>query len=89
MPLVLIAGATGYLGNFLLAKAKERGFAVRALTRSEQKISQISTQIDDVFVGEATKPATLDGIAQDVDVVVSAIGITRQKDGLTYSVLRC
>ena len=27
----------------------------------------------------------MDGIAQDVDVVVSAIGITRQKDGLTYS----
>ena len=31
-----------------------------------------------------TKPATLEGIARDVDVVISAIGITRQKDGLRY-----
>ena len=39
MPRVLIAGATGYLGGFLLAEAKERGYAVRALTRSERKLA--------------------------------------------------
>jgi uncharacterized protein YbjT (DUF2867 family) len=40
--------------------------------------------IDEVFLGEVTKPETLRGIADDVDVVMSTIGITRQKDGLTY-----
>lgn len=31
-----------------------------------------------------TKSETLNGICKDVDVVISAVGITRQKDGLTY-----
>jgi uncharacterized protein YbjT (DUF2867 family) len=84
MPRVLIAGATGYLGRFLLSEAKGRGFTVRALTRSEQKLSHARPTIDELFVGEVTKPATLRGVAQDVDVVISAIGITRQRDGLRY-----
>ena len=84
MPRVLIAGATGYLGGFLLAEAKARGYAVRALTRSERKLAHARSTKDEVFIGEVTKPATLEGIARDVDVVISAIGITRQKDGLRY-----
>ena len=84
MPKVLVAGATGYLGNFLVAEAKKRGYGVRALARSEQRLSQARAAIDEVFVGEVTKPSTLTGIAQDIDVVISSIGITRQKDGLRY-----
>lgn len=84
MPRVLIAGSTGYLGGFLLSEAMRRGLTVRALTRSEQKLSHVRPPIGEIAVGEVTKPATLKGIAQDVDVVISAIGITRQKDGLRY-----
>jgi uncharacterized protein YbjT (DUF2867 family) len=40
--------------------------------------------INEVFMGEVTRPETLRGIAEDVDVVMSAVGITRQKDGLTF-----
>jgi uncharacterized protein YbjT (DUF2867 family) len=84
MPKVLIAGATGYLGNFLLGESKRRGYTVRALTRTEQKLSHADSEIDEMFVGEVTKPASLKGVASDIDVVISAIGITKQKDGLTY-----
>ncbi len=84
MSRVLIAGSTGYLGHFLLAEAKERGYTVRALSRSEEKLSRAWSTIDEAFIGEVTKPATLNGVARDVDVVISAIGITRQKDGLRY-----
>jgi uncharacterized protein YbjT (DUF2867 family) len=84
MPRVLIAGATGYLGGFLLVEAKKRGHTVRALTRSERRLSRAGASIDEICVGEVTKPETLDGVARDVDVVISAIGITRQRDGLSY-----
>ena len=57
---------------------------MRALTRSEAKLSELRPAIDDVFVGEVTRPETLRGIANSVDVVMSTVGITRQKDGLTY-----
>lgn len=84
MTRVLIAGSTGYLGKFLLSEAKERGFTVRALTRSEQKLSNVLESVDETYIGEVTKPSTLSGVARDVDVVISAIGITRQQDGLRY-----
>jgi hypothetical protein len=47
-------------------------------------LSRAAASDDEKFVGEVTRPETLAGIAQDVDVVISAIGITRQRDGFSY-----
>jgi uncharacterized protein YbjT (DUF2867 family) len=80
----LVAGATGYLGRFLVKTLHEQGHWVRALSRSEEKLSEIRSAIDEVFIGEVTKPETLRGVAENVSVVISAIGVTRQKDGFTY-----
>lgn len=39
----------------------------------------------ETVIGEVTQPETLRGIMADgVDIVVSAVGITRQRDGVTY-----
>lgn len=73
MPRVLIAGATGYLCGFLLAEGKKRGHTVRALTRSEPRLSHAAAYVDEVFVGEVTRPETLEGLARDVDVGVGVI----------------
>lgn len=40
--------------------------------------------VDEVFVGEVTKPETLQWLCDNIDIVFSSIGITRQKDKLTY-----
>jgi hypothetical protein len=37
---------------------------------------------DEVVVAAATDPQTLKGITENVDLVVSALGITRQQDNL-------
>lgn len=81
---VLIAGATGYLGQHLVKAYVEAGYSVRVLVRNREKLKQSSLSNIDVVIGEATDPATLKGCCDDIDVVVSALGITRQKDGLTY-----
>jgi len=80
---VLVAGATGYLGQYLVKELKKRGFWVRILIRREAQ-KQLFTKVDDIFVGEITRPKTLNGITQNIDWVISSVGITRQKDGLTY-----
>jgi len=80
---ILVAGATGYLGHFLVKELKKRGFWVRVLIRKEAQKKWFSN-VDDVFIGEITKPQTLNGITQNIDWVFSTVGITRQKDGLTY-----
>lgn len=92
MQRVLIAGSTGYLGRFVLKEFKERGYWVRALVRNPKKLEQIGPflepavldKADEVFVGEVTKPETLQGLCNNIDIVYSSIGITRQKDKLTY-----
>ncbi len=78
---VLIAGATGYLGRFLCAEYARRGHHVTALVRDTTRTEGLA----DVLVeAEATRPETLGGIMDGVDLVVSALGITRQADGLGY-----
>ena len=77
----LIAGATGYLGKHLVNAAKAAGHHVRAVARSPQNVPDCA---DEVIVAEATDAESLVGICDGVDVVVSALGITRQRDGLSY-----
>ena len=84
MKRALVAGATGYLGNFVVRELKSRGYFVRALARTPGKIDDLKEELDEIHIGEVTQPETLEGICNDIDVVFSSIGITRQKDGLTF-----
>lgn len=90
---VLVAGATGYLGKYVVRAFKEQGYYVRVLTRSKQRLFEpgpftapalTSHDADDIFVGEITKPETLSGMIEDIDLVFSCVGISRQRDGLTF-----
>lgn len=84
MKKVLVAGATGYLGQFMVKAFKAKDYWVRALGRSAVKMAPVEEYADDLFVGEVTDPHSLDGLCDGIDVVFSSVGITRQKDGLTY-----
>ena len=84
MKKVLVAGATGYLGRYVIKELKKQNYYVRALARNAKKIVDLKEYIDDVCEGEVTKPETIMGICDDIDIVFSSIGITKQKDGLTY-----
>ncbi len=79
---VMIAGATGYLGQFLCAEYRRRGWHVSALVRSSNADAPLSA--DAIVTAEATQPVALKGVMQGIDLVVSALGITRQTDGLSY-----
>jgi len=81
---VLVAGATGYLGSFVAKEFKSRGHTVRALARNPRRLDRIRDPVDEVAVGEVTVPDTIQGICDNIDVVFSSIGITKQKDGLTF-----
>ena len=92
MQRVLVAGSTGYLGKFVVREFKDRGYWVRTLARNPRKLEQtgpflepaVIDKVDEVFVGEVTKPETLQGLCDDIVIVFSSVGIARQKDKLTY-----
>jgi uncharacterized protein YbjT (DUF2867 family) len=81
---VLVAGATGYLGGFVVRELARRGCFVRALARSPEKLDSIKDELDEVVAGEVTQPNTLAGICDGIDVVFSSVGITKQKGKLTF-----
>jgi len=80
---VLVAGATGYLGRELVKELKHRGYWVRVIIRSKKQKELVSLA-DEAFIAEVTKPETLLGCMTSIDYVFSTIGITRQKEGMTY-----
>jgi uncharacterized protein YbjT (DUF2867 family) len=84
MKRVLVAGATGYLGRFVAQEFKKRGYFVRALARSATKLDDIRDSIDETIEGEITQPETIARVCGGIDLVFSSVGITRQKDGLTF-----
>ena len=80
---VLVAGATGYLGRFITQELVNRGIDTTIIVRNKNKITIKSPNLK-IIEAQVTQPSTLKGICNNVDVVISSIGITRQKDGLTY-----
>lgn len=84
MKRVLVAGATGYLGGFVAQELKARGHFVRALARSPTKLDSQRETLDEIVEAQVTRPATLEHVCDGIDVVFSSVGITKQKDGLTF-----
>lgn len=82
MKRVLIAGATGYLGRYLCAEYRRRGWHVTAILRKKSAPADLNA--DALIEAEVTLPETLGGALSDIDLVVSALGITRQSDGVGY-----
>lgn len=81
---VLLAGATGYLGGYIAQElASSEHFDTKIIVRNRQKIKFDYSNIE-VVEAEVTKAETLVNLFDGVDVVISTVGITRQKDGLTY-----
>jgi len=71
---VLVIGATGALGKAALRMFKQRGIQTRALAVHEGQALKIRTLADEIWIGDATRPETLTGLCEDVDLVFSALG---------------
>ncbi len=81
---LLIAGATGYLGGYLVREAMARNQRFSAVARHPEKLLQAGLAPEAIETRELTDPASVAGCCTGIDVVMSTVGITRQRDGLTY-----
>ncbi len=84
MKKILIAGSTGYLGKYLVKEAIKRNMETIAVARNLIKLEEFVADNLQKIKADVTNPHTLLDIFKDVDTVISTVGITRQKDGLTY-----
>jgi len=85
MKKVLVAGSTGYIGRYVVQEFKNRGYWVRALVRDPDKIKKPGAHLepalenlaDEFFIGDATRPESIHGVCDGVELVFSSLGMTR------------
>lgn len=88
---VLVAGASGYLGRYVVREFAARGYGVRALTRSREKLAcegpnfepPIAEVVEEFFIGDAADSASLKDACRGVDIVFSCMGLTKPQQGMT------
>ena len=86
MKKILLAGATGYLGRYILDELIRQNIQTRILVRDLKKVDKNERDSETVesIKAEVTNPQTLENLCDGVDTLISTVGITRQKDGLSY-----
>lgn len=85
--MIVVAGATGYVGRHVVATLDAHGYRVRALVRSRPRAESPGTFDAPSLSGHVTEwrivdyrdPSTLRDVCQGAARVVSALGVTRQK----------
>lgn len=75
---VLVAGATGGVGQVLTAKLLEKGYKVRAMSRSEDKVRTLLGEAPNLSVvyGDMRTPSTLPKAVEGVDAICCCTGTT-------------
>jgi uncharacterized protein YbjT (DUF2867 family) len=71
---VLVAGATGALGQLVCTELIARGYRVSALSRSATRAAPLAESGASIVVADALQPATLAELCGDVDIVFSCLG---------------
>ena len=72
MAKILVAGASGQLGKYVARELNLRGYAVRAIARDAGKLASLG--IKEAVTADLTKPETMRGVCDGVDVVISCAG---------------
>lgn len=75
-----VAGATGSCGRAVVSAAKAHGLRVRAIVRDPARLEAVLDRCDEVRIASVTHPETLRGALDGADLLVSALGKTKQKD---------
>lgn len=72
------------MGRHIARELLKRSYLVRALARNPEKLKQDNIETTEVLQAEITQPDSISDCCKNIDVVISTVGITKQKDGLAY-----
>lgn len=85
--MILVNGASGYIGSHIVRQLVDAGETVRAMVHNPERARQ-EGRLDGLPVewvqGDVTRPATLAPALEGVDAVVHTVAIAIEKGGRTY-----
>ncbi len=73
---VLVAGATGGVGQLTVAKLLEKNLPVRVLTRSAEKVQKMFENRVEIAIADLRDPASLPAAMQDITHIICCTGTT-------------
>ncbi|MEQ8975027.1 MAG: SDR family oxidoreductase [Coleofasciculus sp. C1-SOL-03] len=73
---VLVAGATGGVGQLTVAKLLEKGYPVRVLTRNAEKARTMFDNRVEIAIGDIRQPTTLPPATQNITHIICCTGTT-------------
>lgn len=73
------------MGKFILGELLKGGIEPRIIVRDKNRIpNSIENSKTEILEVELTNPASIKNCCQNIDTIISTVGITKQKDGFTY-----
>ncbi|MCC7206937.1 MAG: NAD(P)H-binding protein, partial [Anaerolineae bacterium] len=85
--MILVTGASGYIGNNIVRRLVQLGKPVRAMVGDVQKaalrLKDVEPRIE-IVKGDVTRPETLAEWMRGVDAVIHLVAIAIEKGGKTY-----
>jgi len=81
---IAIAGVSGFIGRNLALKAKEEGYKVLGLVRSENSKKRVEKICSEVKLVDFLNPISLEKALKNIDILYHFIGISRESNGETF-----
>ena len=83
---VLLTGATGYVGSYILRELLRQGHTPHCLVRGSAADLAVQDDAIQVVSGDVTDPASLEGAFVDCDAVIHLVGIIEESPsrGVTF-----
>ncbi|PJZ52369.1 SDR family oxidoreductase [Leptospira adleri] len=74
MKRILVLGATGTLGKFVIEELRKQGYWIRVLSRSSSKLRILNAPFDESVLGDLFAPKSLESAVSGMDAVISCAG---------------
>jgi len=84
--LILVTGATGFLGTYLIPRLVENGYKVRCLVRQSSDTSLLKRLNVETTYGDITDKTSIEASLDNVDIIVHLATVLNSSDASIYEV---
>jgi NADH dehydrogenase len=82
--MLLLTGATGFVGSHLARRLVADGWEVRCLVRKPEQAPDFLRQNCELFPGDILQPSGLSAALRGVEGIIHLVGIIRESRGVTF-----